>query len=63
VAPHALTATPVWYAAAWSIQDVFIGGTIGTRVGTYLPSDLMEAALGVVFAIVGLIVLVTEVLV
>ena len=62
-AVHALTATPVWFVVAWSIPGVVIGGTIGTRVGKYLPSDLMESALGVVFGIVGLIVLVTEVMV
>ena len=62
-AVHALTATPVWFVVAWSIPGVVIGGTIGTRIGKYLPSDLMESALGVVFGIVGLIVLVTEVMV
>ena len=44
-------------------SGVVFGGTIGTRVGKYLPSDLMESALGVVFGIVGLVVLVTEVMV
>lgn len=57
---HALTATPVWYVVAWSIPGVVIGGTIGTRVGKYVPSDLMEVGLGVVFALVGLVVLLTE---
>ena len=60
---HALTATPVWFVVAWSIPGVVIGGTIGTRVGKYVPSDLMETGLGVVFAIVGVIVLATEVMV
>ena len=62
-AVHALTATPVWFVVAWSIPGVVIGGTVGTRVGKYVPSDLMETGLGVVFAIVGIIVLATEVLV
>ena len=57
---HALAATPVWYVVAWSIPGVLIGGTIGTRVGKYVPSDIMEPALGVVFAIVGVIVLASE---
>ncbi|WP_245944515.1 sulfite exporter TauE/SafE family protein [Haloplanus salinus] len=60
---HALAATPVWYVVAWSIPGVLIGGTIGTRIGKYLPSDLMERALGVVFVGVGLIVLGSELLV
>lgn len=59
-AVHALAATPVWYVVAWSIPGVLIGGTIGTRLGKYLPSEIMERALGVVFAIVGSIVLGTE---
>jgi len=57
---HALTATPVWYVVAWSIPGVVIGGTIGTRVGKHVPSELMESGLGVVFGLVGLVVLVTE---
>lgn len=60
---HALVATPVWYVVAWSIPGVLIGGTVGTRVGKYVPSEIMELALGVVFAIVGVIVLGTELLV
>ncbi|MFB6293277.1 MAG: sulfite exporter TauE/SafE family protein [Halonotius sp.] len=62
-AVHALAATPVWFVVAWSIPGVVVGGTIGTRVGKYVPSDLMETGLGVVFAIVGGIVLATELLV
>ena len=57
---HALTATPVWYVVAWSIPGVVVGGTVGTRVGKYVPSELMETGLGVVFGLVGLVVLVTE---
>lgn len=59
---HALVATPVWYVVAWSIPGVLIGGTVGTRVGKYVPSEIMEPALGVVFAIVGVIMLGTELL-
>jgi len=61
-AVHALVATPVWYVVAWSIPGVLIGGTIGTRIGKYVPSEIMEPALGVVFAFVGVIVLATELL-
>lgn len=59
-AVHALAATPVWYVVGWSIPGVLIGGTIGTRVGKYLPGEIMEPALGVVFALVGAIVLASE---
>jgi uncharacterized membrane protein YfcA len=59
---HALTATPVWYVVAWSIPGVLIGGTIGTRVGKYVPNDLMELGLGIVFALVGALVLGVELL-
>ena len=59
---HALTATPVWYVVAWSTPGVLVGGTIGTRVGKYLPSELMETGLGVVFGVVGTIVLALELL-
>lgn len=57
---HALAATPVWYVIAWSVPGVLIGGTIGTRVGKHVPSEIMEPALGVVFAIVGVVVLASE---
>ncbi|MFC7074088.1 sulfite exporter TauE/SafE family protein [Halovenus rubra] len=59
---HALTASPVWYVVAWSIPGVLVGGTIGTRVGKYVPSDLMEVGLGIVFALVGALVLGVELL-
>lgn len=58
-AVHALSATPVWYVVAWSIPGVLIGGTIGTRVGEYVPNDPMEVGLGAIFGLVGGIVLVT----
>jgi uncharacterized membrane protein YfcA len=61
-AVHALAATPVWYVVAWSIPGVLIGGTVGTRVGKYVPSELMERALGVVFLGVGVLVVATELL-
>jgi uncharacterized membrane protein YfcA len=54
---HALTATPVWYVVVWSVPGVLVGGTIGTRIGKYVPEDLMENGLGVVFGLVGLLVL------
>ncbi|WP_435178800.1 sulfite exporter TauE/SafE family protein [Halorussus sp. AFM4] len=59
---HALAATPVWYIIAWSVPGVLIGGTIGTRVGKYVPSEIMEPALGVVFGVVGVVVLASELL-
>ena len=61
-AVHALTATPVWYVVAWSIPGVLVGGTVGTRVGKYLPSELMESGLGVVFGLVGALVVGLELL-
>jgi uncharacterized membrane protein YfcA len=60
---HAVTATPVWWVVAWSIPGVLLGGEIGTRVGKFLPSDLMETGLGVVFGLVGALVLGVELLV
>jgi uncharacterized membrane protein YfcA len=57
---HAVTATPVWYVVAWSIPGVVVGGTIGTRIGKYVPSEVMETGLGVVFSAVGVVVLATE---
>ncbi|QAU14302.1 sulfite exporter TauE/SafE family protein [Halorubrum sp. BOL3-1] len=61
-AVHALAATPVWYVVAWSIPGVIVGGTVGTRVGKYVPSEVMEPALGVVFGVVGAVVLGSELL-
>lgn len=60
---HALAATPVWYIVSWSIPGVVIGGTVGTRVSKYVPSEIMEPALGIVFAFVGVFVLGSELLV
>lgn len=55
--------TPVWFVVADSVPGVLIGGTIGTRVGKHLPSELIETGLGVVFGTVDLTVLATELLV
>ncbi len=60
---HALHAQPVWHVVGWSIPGVLIGSTIGSRLGKYLPAAIMEKALGVVFAGVGLLVLALEYLV
>jgi uncharacterized membrane protein YfcA len=57
---HALTATPVWWVVAWSVPGVLVGSAVGSRVGRYIPSELMETGLGVVFALVGGIVLAVE---
>jgi uncharacterized membrane protein YfcA len=59
-AVHALAATPVWYVVGWSIPGVLVGGTLGTRLGKYVPSETMEPVLGGVFGVVGGIVLLTE---
>lgn len=60
---HALAAAPVWFVVAWSVPGVLVGSTVGTRVGKYLPSELLQPALGSVFALVGVLVLVTTFLV
>ena len=57
---HALSATPVWSVVGWSIPGVIIGSTVGSRVGKYVPSVIMEKALGVVFGAVGALVLALE---
>ena len=57
---HALSAAPPWHVVGWSIPGVLIGSTIGSRVGKYLPARLMEKGLGVVFALVGGLVLALE---
>lgn len=54
---HALSATPVWHVMVWSIPGVLVGGSLGTRFGKYIPSNLMENLLGVVFVFVGGLVL------
>ena len=57
---HALSAQPVWQVVGWSIPGVLIGSTIGSRVGKYLPANVMEKRLGVVFGSVGILVLALE---
>lgn len=57
---HAAHASPVWYVVVWSIPGVLVGSAIGSRVGKYLPDDLMETVLGVMFGLVGVGVLAVE---
>lgn len=54
---HALAAAPAWPVVGWSVPGVIVGSTVGSRVGEWLPADLMEKILGVVFAGVGILVL------
>lgn len=54
---HALAAAPAWNVVGWSVPGVVVGSTVGSRVGRWLPADLMEKVLGGVFAAVGLLVL------
>ena len=39
---------------------MLVGSTIGSRVGRYLPGPVMEKGLGVVFGLVGGLVLARE---
>lgn len=57
---HALAAQPAWQVVAWSIPGVLVGSTLGSRVGKYVPSSVMEKVLGVVFALVGFLILALE---
>lgn len=57
---HAIAAQPAWHVVAWSIPGVLIGSTLGSRVGTHLPAAVMEKVLGVVFALIGILILVLE---
>ena len=59
---HALSATPVWHVVAWTIPGVLIGSTVGSTISKHLPGKVMEKVLGVVFAFVGLLVLLVELL-
>ena len=57
---HAAHAEPVWYVVVWSIPGVLIGSAVGSRIGKYLPDDLMKTGLGALFGLVGLGVLAIE---
>ena len=57
---HLLVAEPAWNVVTWSIPGVLVGSTLGSRLGQHIPSAFMEKALGIIFALVGLLVLVLE---
>ena len=57
---HVFSARPPWPVVGWSIPGVLVGSAVGSRVGKYLPAAVMEKGLGVVFALVGALVLVIE---
>lgn len=56
-AVHAFHAEPVWNVVMWSIPGVLVGSTLGSRLGKYFPAKVMERALGVVFGLVGALLL------
>ena len=57
---HALAAEPPWHVVGWSTPGVLIGSAIGNNVGKHLPGPSMEKGLGVVFGLVGGLVLALE---
>ena len=57
---HALSASPPLYVVGWSIPGVLVGSTIGSRIGSSIPARVMEKGLGVLFGLVGILVLVLE---
>jgi uncharacterized membrane protein YfcA len=59
---HALAVQPAWQVVAWSIPGVLVGSMLGSWAGKYVPSSVMEKVLGVVFALVGFLILALEVL-
>ena len=61
-ATHALQAQPVWSVVSLSVPGVAVGAQIGPRLGRRLPADIMERVLAGVFAVVGLIVIGTQLL-
>jgi len=50
---HALAAAIAWNVVGWSVPGVLIGSSTGSRIGKWIPADLMEKLLGGVFAAVG----------
>lgn len=59
---HAAAAAPAWTVVGWSVPGVLVGSLVGSRVGQWLPSALMEKLLGGVFAAVGTLVLALQLL-
>ena len=58
---HALSASPPLHVIGWSIPGVLVGSTIGSHVGAHVPARVMEKGLGILFGVVGLLVLGLEV--
>lgn len=53
---HALAAQPAWHVVVWSIPGVIIGAQIGPRLSGKVPSYIAERILGVIFLLVGALV-------
>lgn len=59
---HALVAEPAWHVVVWSIPGVIIGAQIGPRLAGKVPPQTAERVLGLLFGIVGALVMALQIL-
>lgn len=60
-AVHALSAQPAWAVVIWSIPGVIIGAQIGPRLSGKVPSHIAERVLGVIFLLIGTLVVALQI--
>ncbi len=60
-AVHALSAQPAWSVVIWSIPGVIIGAQIGPRLSGKVPSHIAERILGVIFLLIGTLVVALQI--
>lgn len=58
---HALAAQPAWHVVIWSIPGVITGAQIGPRLSGKVPPHITERILGVLFLLVGTLVVALQV--
>ncbi len=59
---HALAAQPAWHIVTWSIPGVIIGAQIGPRLSGKVPPHIAERVLGLLFLLIGTLVVALQVL-
>ncbi|MBT3362076.1 MAG: sulfite exporter TauE/SafE family protein [Chloroflexi bacterium] len=59
---HALNAKSAWNVIVWSVPGVMIGAQFGPRIQKKIPPNTSKLVLGILFVMVGLLVILTRVL-
>jgi uncharacterized membrane protein YfcA len=58
---HAVSAQPAWNVVVWSVPGVMVGAQLGPRLSGKVPNYIAERVLGMLFLLVGALVVILQI--